>query len=95
MCIFSYKVHSDYIMTRIRFTDIKFDNLFFIYFFELDDITMTADGVDTYQIVKDAKRYKYAKISIIFKQKTHFSLMLSFSILTERWAEQKEFPQQI
>lgn len=23
-----------------------------------DDITMTADGVDTYQIVKDAKRYK-------------------------------------
>lgn len=24
----------------------------------VDDITTTADGVDTYQIVKDAKRYK-------------------------------------
>lgn len=24
-----------------------------------DDITMTADGVDTYQIVKDANRYKW------------------------------------
>lgn len=27
-------------------------------FWITDDITMTADGVDTYQIVKDAKRYK-------------------------------------
>lgn len=33
---------------------------FFFWFpFILDDITMTADGVDTYQIVKDAKRYKW------------------------------------
>lgn len=27
-------------------------------FIRLDDITMTADGVDCYQIVKDANRYK-------------------------------------
>lgn len=28
------------------------------FFFIPDDITMTADGVDTYHIVKAAKRYK-------------------------------------
>lgn len=31
--------------------------------FQTDDITMTADGVDTYQIVKDAKRYQYVFLS--------------------------------
>lgn len=27
----------------------------------VDDITVTADGVDTYHLVKKANRYKYAK----------------------------------
>lgn len=37
--------------------------------FNADDITMTADGVDTYQIVKDAKRYKYEfKINTFLKE---------------------------
>jgi len=27
----------------------------------VDDITVTADGVDTYHLVKKADRYKYAK----------------------------------
>lgn len=39
---------------------IEINQIIFIFFFFkiTDDITMTADGVDTYQIVKDAKRYK-------------------------------------
>lgn len=33
--------------------------IYMLSFSHTDDITMTADGVDTYQIVKDAQRYKY------------------------------------
>lgn len=34
----------------------------------IDDITVTADGVDTYHLVKKANRYKYVllKLYIIF-----------------------------
>lgn len=40
---------------RITSIPLYFDCFFF---FNEDDLTMTADGVDTYQTVKDAKRYK-------------------------------------
>jgi len=39
------------------------ENIIFNYYgcFFVDDITVTADGVDTYHLVKKADRYKYAK----------------------------------
>lgn len=40
-----------------RIICMPFLNYLFVLF--ADDITTTADGVDTYQIVKDAKRYKW------------------------------------
>lgn len=50
-------------MTRLKFIE----SYWLIYnkmiIFQTDDITMTADGVDTYQIVKDAKRYQYVFLS--------------------------------
>lgn len=45
------KCHSNELL-RFHFISIAF------FFFNEDDLTMTADGVDTYQTVKDAKRYK-------------------------------------
>lgn len=33
-------------------------NINLIFFRHVDDLTMTADGVDTYHMVKDAKRYR-------------------------------------
>lgn len=42
-----------------------------------DDITMTADGVDTYHLVKAAGRYKYVTLCYLeIKGKVNVSLCL-------------------
>lgn len=56
--------------------NIYFDNLIFFLF--LDDITMTADGVDTYQIVKDAKRYQYVKFDLKLNINSMLITILTF-----------------
>lgn len=43
-----------------------------------DDITMTADGVDTYHLVKTAGRYRYNSVNFSKTNISIFAIQLNF-----------------